>query len=408
MGQKSTVLLVATMDTKADEAFYIESVLNKEGVSVFIMDPGIRGNPPYKVSISRDEVARAAGVSLEDVRSIGHEGKALSLMTIGAVKCAQDLYDRGNIGGIIGLGGTMGTTVGTAVMRSFEIGIPKVMISTMASSNTRNFVGTKDILMLHSVCDISGVNRITKRVLHNGALALAGMVKGVTIEENLEKPVVALTSLGTTDACAGAVRKALEEEGYEVLTFHTNGTGGKAMEETITRMDVSALVDISLHEISAHMFGSDFDAGPDRGKAALKKGVPTVIAPGNIEFLVVGPVHEAERRFPGKKLHSHNEAITAVRVDREQLVAIARTLSEIWNEAKGPISIFVPMKGFSSHDSKEGHLHDPEAPPYFANALKDSLKKDIPLHLLPYHINDIEFAQAMVKGLKAIVGKSAN
>lgn len=403
MKDRPEVLLVATMDTKAEEAFYIENILNQENVTVHILDPGIRGNPSYKVRVPRDEVARAAGTSLEEVRSVGHEGKALGMMTEGAIKCARKLYDQGSIRGIIGLGGTMGTTVGTAVMRSFKIGVPKVMISTMASSNTRNFVGTRDILMLHSVCDISGVNRITRRVLHNGALALAGMVKGIRIEENLEKPVAALTSLGTTDACAGVVKRALEEEGYEVLTFHTNGTGGRAMEEIVDEMDISAVVDISLHEISAHMFGSDFDAGPERGKGALKKGVPTVIVPGNIEFLVVGPMQEAERRFPGRKLHSHNEAITAVRVERDQLESIARTLAGIWNEARGPISVFVPMKGFSSHDSKEGHLHDPEAPPYFADALKSAINKDIPVQFLPYHINDIEFARAVIEGLKNIL-----
>jgi uncharacterized protein (UPF0261 family) len=400
MKKKPGVLLIATMDTKADEAKYIETCLRKEGVSVIIMDPGIRGRPSYKVGFSRGTIARAAGKTLKEVRAAGNEAKALNMMIPGAIKCAHNLYHKGKIDGIIGLGGTMGTSIGTAVMRSFPFGIPKVMISTMASSNTRNFVGTKDIVMLHSVCDIAGLNRVTRSVLHNGALAVAGMVKGQQMPKVKEKPAVALSTLGTTDGCAGEVRKALGKVGYEVITFHTNGTGGRAMDEMISQMDIRGVVDLSLNEIATHLLGGDFDAGPERGTAALKKRIPTVMVPGNIDFLVTGPMNEAIKRFPGKQLHSHNEAISAACVERKEQEMLARRLAETWNTAEGPLAVFVPIKGFSAYNSKKGPFYHPETPRYFTDSLRKALKKEIPLKILPYHINDIEFARAVVEGFK--------
>ena len=402
MKKRPGVLLIATMDTKMDEAIYIETCLQKEGISVIIMDPGIRGRPSYKIGVSRGTIARAAGKTLKEIRGVGNEAKALNMMIPGAIKWAHRLYKEGKIDGIISLGGTMGTSIGTGIMRSFSFGVPKVMISTMASSNTRNFVGTKDIVMLHSVSDIAGLNRVTRSVLHNGALAIAGMVKGRTMPKFKEKPAVALSTLGTTDGCATEVRKSLEKDGYEVITFHTNGTGGRAMEEMISQMDIRGVVDLSLNEVVTHLFGGDFNAGPDRGKAALEKRIPTVIAPGNIDFLVTGPMSEAKQRFPGKQLHSHNAAISAACVERKEQEILALNLAETWNRAKGPFAVFVPAKGFSSYNSKEGPFYHPKRPQYFTAKLKKALKKEIPLNILPHHINDIEFAKAVVKGFKSM------
>lgn len=397
------VLLIATMDTKADEAIYIEKCLKKEGVSVVIMDPGIRGRSPHKVGISRGKVARTAGKTLKEVRAVGNEVKALNMMIPGAIKCAHNLHKRGMIDGIISLGGAMGTSIGTTVMRSFPIGIPKVMISTMASGNTRNFVGTKDIVMLNSISDIAGLNRVTRSILHSGALAVAGMVKGRKMPKMKEKPVVALSTLGTTDGCAGEVKKALEKDGYEVIIFHTNGMGGRAMEEMITQIDIQGVVDLSLNEVVTHLFGGDYDAGPERGKAALKKRIPTVIIPGNIDFLVTGPMHEAKTNFPGRELHSHNEAISAAGVKRKEQEILARSLAKTWNTANGPLAIYIPIKGFSSYNSKKGPFYHPENPKYFTASLKKALKNKIPLKILPYHVNDIEFAKAVVDAFKNMV-----
>jgi uncharacterized protein (UPF0261 family) len=401
--KKPTVLLVATMDTKGNEARYLEACMQQAGVEVLIMDPGIRGENKYPVTVTREEVAQASGKSLEEIQGLGHEGKALACMTSGAIRCAGDLYKKKTFQGIIGLGGSMGTTLGTGVMRSFPVGLPKVMISTMASRDTRSFVGTKDIMMHHSVCDLSGLNRITKAVLKNGALAIAGMAGERSAESAENKPLIALSTLGTTEACAVQVRQGLERLGNEVVVFHTVGAGGEAMEELIREGEVNALIDLSLHELTDYHYGGDYDAGPERGKAALERGIPTLMVPGNTDFLVTGPQHEAEKRFPGRPFHVHNAAITVVRVEREELEAIAGEMAGLCNLGKGPRAVTVPMGGFSAFDSPEGPLYDPEGPPLFVKTLRSLLKDDIPLETVPCHINDPEFGNTLLEQITRLM-----
>lgn len=403
MDYSESVLLVATMDTKGREARHIEDCLNEVGIPVVIMDAGIKGENPTVVDISREEVARMGGKTFAKVLRMGNEGEALDVMTKGAIQCAQDLYRQGKIRGIISLGGSMGTTLGTAVMRTFPVGFPKVMISTMASRDTRAFVGSKDILMLHSVCDISGLNRITHRVLHNGAMALAGMVQRAPDDVPSDKPLVFLSTLGTTEACVQSLREHLERDGKEVVTFHTVGSGGKAMEEMIQEEDVEAVVDLSLHEIADHLFGGDYDAGPGRGSAALQKCIPTVLVPGNLDFLVTGPLKTAKERFPNRPFHQHNAAITAVRTDRKEMETLAQVIADLCNAAKGPWSVLVPLKGLSAFDSEQGPLYDPKALKVFSDALRRKLNTTSFLHLVPYHINDPEFAQDVIRVFEALM-----
>jgi uncharacterized protein (UPF0261 family) len=292
-------------------------------------------------------------------------------------------------------------------MRSFPVGFPKVMISTMASRDTRAFVGTKDILMLHAVCDLAGLNRITRRILRNGALALAGMLQLPKRDAaKSESPLVFISTLGTTEECAQQVRKNLENEGKEVVVFHTVGSGGKSMEEMMDDEEVSAVVDLSLHEVADHLFGGDYDAGPDRGSAALKKGIPCVLVPGNIDFLVTGPPATAQTKFPDRKYHVHNAAITVVRTKPEEMTVLAKSIAKLCNHAKGPLKILVPLKGFSAFDSQAGPLFEPEAPGLFAETLQDSLDDHFKLKLLPLHINDLDFAQAIIEALDELGMKS--
>jgi len=401
---RSVALLVATMDTKGQEALYIADCINKEGIQVKIMDAGIRGASPVPVDITREKVAQAGGKPLKEVQNIGHEGRALKIMTTGAVKCARELYHQGEIQGVIGLGGSMGTTLGTAVMRNLAIGVPKVMISTMASRDTRAFVGTKDIFMLHSVCDLTGLNRVTKKVLRNGALAMAGMLRHTAgKDDSKQKPLVFISTLGTTEACVQNIRQTLEQKGNEVIIFHTVGAGGKAMEEMLAQEKVAALVDLSLHELADHHFGGDYDAGPARGTVALKRGVPTIIIPGNIDFLVTGPLETVERSFPGRPYHVHNAAITVVRAQQNEIEALAKIIGELCNQAQGPWKILVPMKGFSAFDHPDGPLHDPAAPPLFVKMLEKILDNQANLRTLPCHINDPMFSRAIIEAQQKLI-----
>ncbi|MFC1881833.1 Tm-1-like ATP-binding domain-containing protein [Thermodesulfobacteriota bacterium] len=397
MANTPTALIVATMDTKGQEAMFLADCIKAEGIAVKIMDAGIKGQCPTPVDVTREEVARAGGKSLQNVQNLGHEGKALEVMTNGAIQCAQELYRQNQMQGVIGLGGSMGTTLGSGVMRSFPVGLPKVMISTMASRDTRAFVGTKDILMLHSVCDLAGLNRVTRKILRNGALALAGMLRSAMPDDASEqRPLVFVSTLGTTEACAQQIRRALEEKNNEVVIFHTVGSGGKAMEEMIQQEDVSILIDLSLHEIADHLFGGDYDAGPQRGTVALEKGIPTILVPGNIDFLVTGPLENAQKQFPNRPYHGHNAAITVVRTNHEEIKILAQTIAGLCNKAEGAVKVLVPMHGFSAFDHKEGPLHDPAAPEIFLATMEKTLEKKSCLEALPLYINDAEFAQAII------------
>jgi uncharacterized protein (UPF0261 family) len=396
MKQKPKVLLIVTLDTKEAEARFVRNCLEEAGIEVRHLDPSIR-RTVAGAEIGPEQVAAAAGKTIEAVRAIGHEGKCQAAMTEGAVKLALDLHRREGLSGVLAVGGSMGTALATAVMRALPFGLPKVMVSTMASGMTRGYVGTRDIVMVHSVADIAGLNSVTRSVFRNGALAVAGMAHGYEAAPASGKPLVAISTLGTTDRCSIRVRKALEEKGFETVVFHTNGTGGLAMDEIAREQDVAVVVDLSLVEIMDFLHNGLLSGGPDRGKAALAKGIPVVFAAGNIDFVVAGPLDDAKTRFPGKRYHVHNAALTAVRTEAPELRKFAEYMAGLIAAAKGPVAFFVPLKGFSAHDSTEGHLHDPSLPPVFAEHLKKVMPKGVPVIELPHHINDPEFADAIIE-----------
>jgi uncharacterized protein (UPF0261 family) len=408
MSSNEKVLIVSTLDTKAEETRFLKECLEARDVAVLLLDAGIRGESPIPADITRHEVALAAGRTLDDVRRLGHEGKALGVMTSGAVQCAGKLFKAGKIRGLMGLGGSMGTTLGTGVMRTFPIGFPKLMISTMASRNTRAFVGTKDIMMLHSVADLAGLNRITRMILMQGASAMAGMVKGDEIPLPAPRPLAIVSTLGTTEACLVRLRHALEDSGLEVVTFHTNGSGGEALEDLVRTEDVAVVLDLSLHEVMDHFFGGDYDAGPERGAAALERGIPTILVPGNTDFLVTGPLETAADRFSGRRMHAHNDAITVVSTSREEMAHLANWISDACRQARGPVAVVVPMGGFSAFDAPGGPLENPEARHTFQKELKARLPRDTPCVFSQHHINDAQFAREILDAVKHIAGLDAS
>jgi uncharacterized protein (UPF0261 family) len=249
------------------------------------------------------------------------------------------------------------------------------------------------------VCDIAGLNSITRDVFRNAALATAAMANHYSPSRVEPKPLVAMSTLSTIDKCTVNVRKQLEAKGFEVMVFHTLGTGGMALDQIVSERDVVAVVDTSLVEINDFLNNGLCSAGPDRSKAALAKGVPVIFAPGNADFMVAGPIDMAKAQFPGKRYHMHNHALTAVRTEAGELQALANHMGGLIKDAaqtRGPISFFVPTTGFSHHDSPEGHLHDPSLCPVFLAALKADLPDDVDVREIPGHINDPQFADAIV------------
>jgi uncharacterized protein (UPF0261 family) len=396
MDEKPRVLLVATLDSKEVENRFIRERLEENGLEVYLLDASIRGTVDGGAHITPDQIAAAVGTTMPEIRALNHEGKCMALMIEGSIALAHELDERVGLSGIIAAGGSGGSTLGAAVMRTFPFGLPKVLISTMASGMTKPFVGTKDIMMLNSVCDVAGLNTVTRRVFENGALALAGMAHGYKPVAPSGKPVVAMSTLSTTDRCSTRVRAALEQRGSEVMVFHSQGTGGVAMDETVREQNVSLVVDLSLIEVGDNLAQGLYDGGPDRCKAALEKGVPAIFAPGNIDFLVAGPIADAERRFPGRRYHIHNAAVTAVRANADDFRRLAEHMAGLIKEAKGPVAFFVPLLGFSSHDSPQGHLHDPSLPPVFAEHLQKVMPAGVLVEVLPCHINDAPFADRII------------
>jgi len=401
--QAPRVLLIATNDTKQAEAAFLRQCLEAEGVEVIHLDASIRrlvGTPEYGPAA----VAAAAGSTIEDVRALRHEGKCQEVMMEGARILAHEIDDQHRLSGILGLGGSMGTTLATLAMRSFPYGLPKVMITTMASGFTAPFVGTSDIIMMNAVCDVAGINSITRDIYRNGALATAGMARHYRGVPNSDAPVVLMGTLGTTEMCSHAIRTALEERGFEVLVFHTLGGGGQTLDQIARERDVAVVIELSLVEIMDHLHGGLCSAGPDRGRSALRKGIPTIFVPGNCDFMVSGPITDAQKRFPGKRYHIHNAALTAVRTESPELENFARHLADMLTDAAGEVSVYVPLQGFSNHDSTDGHLHDPSMPPILVEAFQRNLSGRVPLNVVDAHINSHEFAEVIIAQVIAYAG----
>jgi uncharacterized protein (UPF0261 family) len=396
MDRVPIVLVVATMDTKADEAAYMRACLNEAGVNVLLMDVGIIGKSPIDVEISQDDVVRATGHELADVHDLKHEGRASRIMIAGATQLAQQLHREGRVDAIIGLGGSVGTDICTAVMRSFPIGFPKVMISTLASHDVRPFVGTKDILMFPTICDLNGINRILRKILKNAALAAVGMARQEFRDRDDRTPLVFIGTLGTSEPSALRIKQAVEAKGREAIIFHTTGVGGQAMEEMIGEGQADIVVEVSAQELVSHLLGGDYDAGPDRLSAALKRGVPTLLVPGCTDFVVSGPIGITQKRFPNRQYHRHNAAVTAVRTLHQETEMVARAMAKLCNEATGPRAVAVPLGGFSGFDRPGGPLHDPEAPEIMAEVFRKALGPETPLHVSPYHINEPEFGDLLI------------
>lgn len=391
------VVLVGTLDTKSEEALFIKRCLEGRGIKVITIDvgTGLRGKPVFVPDHVAEEVARAAGTTLSDLLEIGRKAQEMAIMekmVAGASTIVARLYGQGDLQGIISLGGTMGTNMGTAVMRSLPFGVPKVMLSTAASGDTRHWVGTKDIAMMPSVADIVGLNRITRVSLRNAAAALAGMV--LSEEEPVaDRPLVGVTTLGNTTECALKFKNRLEEKGYEVAIFHAIGTGGMAMEELIADGKIQGVFDLSTNELLDHLYGGLTDAGPKRLEAAGARGIPHLVVPGNLDHLLYASPERIPVRFKGKKVHAHGPTVHLMRSGKAEMEEVGKVMAEKLNRAKGPVRILFPLKGFSIMNLvNKGEFDDPEADRFLLETLRKNLRPDIGIIECDMHINDEAFA----------------
>jgi len=393
---KKTIVLIGRLDSKGKEYAYVRDEIRRGGFNVIVVDSGTRGTPQFEPDISRGEVARAAGMEIQGVVDRADESKEIQVMMEGASKIARRLYDEGKLDGIMCLGGSRGTAIGTAAMRALPFGIPKVMVSTIASGDMRPYVGTRDITVVHAVTDISGLNRMTKRLLAYAAGAVMGAVAANPEIEVSDKPVIAMSAMGGINRAAFKAQKTLEDRGYEVVTFHTVGTGGQAMEEAIEQGFINGVLDLDTHELIDHLYGGYYDAGPARLETAGRKGIPQVIIPGCLDFIAYSPPESIPDDMKKRKLFWHTPEVAIVRTNSEEMAFTGKVMAEKLNRATGPTAVVIPVRGFSPGNKEGKALYDPETDRAFIEALKKDLNSSVRVIEADAHINDESFAEQAV------------
>jgi uncharacterized protein (UPF0261 family) len=396
----ATVVLVGTLDTKGVEYDYLRSRLRERGVDVVLVDAGVLSEPLAEPDIGREEVARAAGAEVGDLAATGDRGAAVETMARGAAEIVTRLRAEGRLDGILGLGGSGGSAIATHAMRQLPIGVPKLMVSTVASGDTRPYVGAVDVTMMYSVVDIAGINQISARILTNAAAAIAGMAEAQAIEiAETGRPLVGATMFGVTTPCVTRARERLEELGYEVLVFHATGTGGQSMEALMRGGFIAAALDATTTELADDLVGGVLSAGPDRLEAAGEVGIPQVVSLGALDMVNFGPMETVPERFRERRLYVHNPTITLMRTTPEECAELGRRIARKLNAARGPVSLFIPLRGISLIAVEGQVFHDPDADEALLAALREDLDDSVDVRELNTDINDPAFAEAMADRL---------
>jgi uncharacterized protein (UPF0261 family) len=398
----ATVVLLGTLDTKGEEYDFLRRKVREEGVDVLLVDTGILGAPLAEPDVSREEVAEAAGADARELAESGDRGAAVEAMARGAAEIVKELHAQGRLDAVLALGGSGGTAIATHAMRELPVGVPKLMVSTMASGDTRPYVGAVDITLMYSVVDIAGLNPISERILGNAAAAAAGMAKSQGPQAEAEKPLVGATMFGVTTPSVTEARKRLEELGYEVLVFHATGTGGQSMEALMRSGFITASLDITTTELADELVGGVLSAGPDRLEAAGELGIPQVVSLGALDMVNFGPFETVPAEFRDRLLYRHNPTVTLMRTTPEECAMLGRVIAEKLNQARGPLTVFVPLKGISLIATEGQVFHDPAADEALFGALREHLDPDFDLRELDLDINDPAFAQAMADRLDAL------
>ena len=394
-----TVVLVGTLDTKGDEYAYLRDRLRLQGVNTLLVDVGTLESPRTEPDIDRHEVAAAGGVDVDELASAGDRGRAVSAMAGAAAVLIKRLYEEGRCDGVLAAGGSGNTAIATAAMHALPVGVPKLMVSTVAAGNTRDYVGASDVAMMASVTDVAGINSISGRILANAAAAMAGMVQAPPVDLPQQRPLIAATMFGVTTPCVTTAREALEQRGYEVLVFHATGTGGDAMEGLIDSGFMTGLLDITTTELCDTLVGGVLASGPDRLEVAGRNGLPQVVSLGALDMVNFGARDTVPSQFEGRNLYVHNPSVTLMRTTPEECAELGRIIAGKLSGARGPVALFVPLKGVSAIDVAGAPFYDPGADQALFEAVRTNLTDNVELHELELGINEPEFAHAMVDKL---------
>ncbi|MDZ4765876.1 MAG: Tm-1-like ATP-binding domain-containing protein [Chloroflexota bacterium] len=393
----ATVLLIGTLDTKGAETAYLRDRVRAHGCETLVLDSGILGEAVgLEADFDRHTVARAAGTTLEALQNAGTRGKAIEEMLKGVRAIAIDLVRNGKIHGAVALGGAEGSILAAAAMKVMPLGFPKLIVSPIASGHRTfaPFVGTRDGMVMHSIIDILGLNAISRPIFDNAAAAIAGMARAYAARspENTARPAIAATMLGNTTRPLMRIRPRLEAVGYDFVIFHANGVGGAAMDELIAAGAFAGVIDYTLSELAGFIAGGFHNAGAGRMDAAAQAGIPQLIVPGCLDFIVFGAKHEVPDQFRDRPTYYHNPEFTLVRLTPEEQMRATLMLVEKVNAARGKVAVLVPLRGGSIMDMEGGAFWDAETNARCRDALKHGIRPSIRYHEVDAHINDPAFA----------------
>ena len=404
-----TICLIGAFDTKGPEYAFVRERIVSQGFGVITVNTGIMGTTElFPVDVEAEKVVEAGGGNLADLREKKDRGEAMKVVCAGAPEVVKGLYDDGKFDGIIGMGGTGGTTVVTSAMRALPVGVPKVCVSTAASGDVEPYVGTKDITMIPSIVDVAGINRISRIIFAKAAGAICGMVASPVPESVEDKPVITASMFGNTTECVNACMEKLSGEGYEVLVFHATGTGGKTMESLVDEGLVDAVLDITTTEWADTVCGGVFDAGPERLDAPGRSGIPHLIVPGCVDMANFGGMDTVPEKYKtaGRNFYEWNPSVTLMRTNNEENEKMGKIFAEKANAAKGPVAFLIPLKGVSILDGDGEQFCDREADQKMFEAIKANLRSDIPVVEIDCNINDPEFSTKAVEMLLDLIKQS--
>jgi uncharacterized protein (UPF0261 family) len=400
-----TVVITGSLDTKGREFAFLKELIEKENLETLVVDFGVMGKPAFDPDITREEVAKAGGGNLAYLASGDHKDKAMQHMATGLTVIIRRLYEQGKLDGIIGMGGGGGTSLATAAMRSLPVGVPKVMVSTLAGGDVSAYAGTRDITFMPSIVDVAGLNRISRAIFANAAGAIAGMVRMERPEVGEEKPLITASMFGNTTAAVDRARATVEEHGYEVLVFHATGLGGRTMDGLIADGFITASMDITMTELADEVCGGVLSAGPERGLAASRAGIPAVLVPGCVDMANFWGMDTVPKKYKSRKLYQWNPNITLLRTNLEENIRIGEMIARVANAATASVAVLIPLNGVSQLDSPGGAFWDPEADRACFEAIKKDLKPDVPFIELDNNVNDPEFANRTAETLLDMLGK---
>ena len=401
----STIAILGTFDTKGDEHGFVAEEIRRHGHRPLLIDVGTIGAPQIKPDVTREEVAALAGIDLAAIAAKNDRGEAVAAMSRAAPLILCKLQAEGKIDAVISLGGGGGTAIATAGMRALPLGFPKLMVSTLASGNTAQYVGVKDIVMMPSIVDVAGLNRVSRRVLTQAAGAICGMVQ-TRPPAHEDKPIVVASMFGNTTECVQRARAMIENAGYEVLVFHATGIGGRTMESLIESGLVAGVLDITTTEWADELVGGFLGAGPTRLDAAAKSGVPAIVAPGCLDMVNFHAPETVPAQFKGRLFYHHNPQVTLMRTTPEENARLGKILAEKVNASTGPVAVLLPTKAVSVISAEGQPFHDPAADQALFAAIKANVRSSIPVIEMDCKINDPEFADACATKLLELIAAS--